>query len=153
MTQLPDEVDAGSVVKVSCSVTHTCSSHPPKFSWSVSNLTSEATHTSLPQGIWKMTSTITFLAESGDGERSLTCTATYWRGRKQSSTALLIVTGQWKYCCLLVCHLMGLFIFFPHCLTSTGSLSFQLKRSLPVTIPVLILFPMVVFAAVIILKR
>ncbi|XP_056901509.1 uncharacterized protein LOC130532721 isoform X2 [Takifugu flavidus] len=126
MTQIPTEVDAGTIVTVSCSVTHTCSSHPPEFSWSVSNLTSEATHTLLPQGVWKSTSTITFMADGGDGEKSLTCTASYWRGRKQATT------GQ---------------------LTVKGSLGFQLKRSLPVTIPVLILLLIVTVAAVVIFKR
>lgn len=104
MTKIPEEVDAGAVVTVSCSVTHTCSSHPPEFSWSVSDLTKEATHTMSPQGTWKTTSTITFLADGGDGEKRLTCTATYWRGRKQSSSAQLIVKGQSKPLGLLLCH-------------------------------------------------
>lgn len=108
MTQIPEEVDAGAVVTVSCSVTHTCSSHPPEFSWSVSELTREATHTFLSQGTWKTTSTITFLADGGDGEKSLTCTATYWGNRKQSSTAQLTVKGQWKQFGLLFGHKFSL---------------------------------------------
>lgn len=95
MTQIPAEVEAGSIITVSCSVTHTCSSHPPEFSWSVPALTREAEHTLLPQGAWKTNSTITFLADGGDGEKSLTCTATYWRGKKQSSTIQMTVKGQW----------------------------------------------------------
>lgn len=112
MTQIPTEVDAGTIVMVSCSVTHTCSSHPPEFSWSVSTLTSEATHTVLPQGVWKSTSTITFMAEGGDGEKSLTCTATYWLGRKHSATGQLTVKGQWMQFCLWGCHIFSLFILF-----------------------------------------
>lgn len=104
MSQIPKEVDAGAVVTVSCSVTHTCPSHPPELSWSVSDLTREATHTMSPQGTWKTTSTITFLADGGDGEKSLTCTATYWGGKKQSSSAQLTVTGQWKPLGLLFCQ-------------------------------------------------
>lgn len=156
MTQIPEEVDAGAVVTVSCSVTHTCSSHPPEFSWSVSDLTKEATHTMLPQGTWKTTSTITFLADGGDGEKRLTCTATYWRGKKQSSSAQLTVKGQWKPLGLLLCHKFGFFFFLKkiQCITSTGSLSFQLKRSLPVTIPVSVLvLSGIMVAAVAIFKR
>lgn len=101
---MPEEVDAGAVVTVSCSVTHTCPSHPPEFSWSVSELTKEATHTLLPQGAWKTTSTITFLADGGDGEKSLSCTAAYWRSRKQSSSGRLTVKGQWRQLGQLFCR-------------------------------------------------
>ncbi|GAA6224944.1 myelin-associated glycoprotein-like [Lates japonicus] len=109
MTPVPAEVDAGSTISVSCSVNHTCPSHPPVFAWSVSNLTSEVTHTLTTQGVWKVTSTITFLVEGGDGVKSLTCTATFWRGKQQASTVKLNVKG---------------------------SLMYQFRGSLPVSIPV-----------------
>uniref|UniRef100_A0A8D0D5I4 Si:dkey-238d18.7 n=1 Tax=Sander lucioperca TaxID=283035 RepID=A0A8D0D5I4_SANLU len=80
------EVDAGSTITVSCSVTHTCPSHPPVFSWSVPHLTSEVTHTWTPQGIWETTSTITFMAAGGDGVKNLTCTAISWGGKQRAST-------------------------------------------------------------------
>uniref|UniRef100_A0A674P7A2 Ig-like domain-containing protein n=1 Tax=Takifugu rubripes TaxID=31033 RepID=A0A674P7A2_TAKRU len=129
MTQIPTEVDAGTIVTVSCSVTHTCSSHPPEFSWSVSNLTSEATHTLLPQGVWKSTSTITFMADGGDGEKSLTCTASYWRGRKQATTGQLTVKGQWMQFCLWGCHIFSLFTLFTAYVNRiTGSLWERLSR-------------------------
>lgn len=112
MTQIPKEVDAGAVLTVSCSVVHTCSSHPPEFSWSVSVLTREATHTLLPQDTWKTTSTITFSADGGDGEKNVTCTATYWRGRQQSSTAQLTVKGQWKQLGLSFCRKFSVNLFF-----------------------------------------
>uniref|UniRef100_A0A3Q0SXL8 Si:dkey-238d18.9 n=1 Tax=Amphilophus citrinellus TaxID=61819 RepID=A0A3Q0SXL8_AMPCI len=79
MSPLPEATDAGSTITVSCSVTHTCSSHPPVFSWSVAILTSEVSHTMMSQGIWQTTSTISFTVTEGDGDRSLTCTATFWR--------------------------------------------------------------------------
>eukprot|EP00064_Thunnus_orientalis_P016176 superscaffoldBa00003149_g16239 len=93
MTPVPAEVDAGSTITVSCSVTHTCSSHPPVFSWSVHELTTEVTHTWTPQGIWETTSTITFTAAGGDGPQDLTCTAMFWRGKQQASTVKLNVKG------------------------------------------------------------
>uniref|UniRef100_A0A8C9Z8N7 Ig-like domain-containing protein n=1 Tax=Sander lucioperca TaxID=283035 RepID=A0A8C9Z8N7_SANLU len=86
MTSVPAEVDAGSTITVSCSVTHTCPSHPPVFSWSVPHLTSEVTHTWTPQGIWETTSTITFMAAGGDGVKNLTCTAISWGGKQRSYT-------------------------------------------------------------------
>ncbi|XP_054478238.1 Schwann cell myelin protein-like isoform X2 [Anoplopoma fimbria] len=93
MTSVPAEIDAGSTITVSCSVTHTCPSHPPVFSWSVPNLTNEVTHTSMPQGIWQTTSTITFVAAGGDGAKSLTCTALWWGDKQQAHTVQLTVKG------------------------------------------------------------
>ncbi|XP_074510099.1 uncharacterized protein LOC141779249 isoform X2 [Sebastes fasciatus] len=94
MTSVPAEVDAGSTITVSCSVTHTCPSHPPVFTWSVPNLTSEVAHTWMPQGIWETTSTITFMAAGGDGVKSLTCTAIFWRGKQRAGTVELTVKGS-----------------------------------------------------------
>ncbi|XP_067457968.1 uncharacterized protein [Thunnus thynnus] len=120
MTPVPAEVDAGSTITVSCSVTHTCSSHPPVFSWSVHELTTEVTHTWTPQGIWETTSTITFTAAGGDGPQDLTCTAMFWRGKQQASTVKLNVKG---------------------------SLMYQLRRSLPVATPVSILVLIIITLA------
>uniref|UniRef100_A0A8C9Z5L9 Si:dkey-238d18.7 n=1 Tax=Sander lucioperca TaxID=283035 RepID=A0A8C9Z5L9_SANLU len=92
MTSVPAEVDAGSTITVSCSVTHTCPSHPPVFSWSVPHLTSEVTHTWTPQGIWETTSTITFMAAGGDGVKNLTCTAISWGGKPISFVGLISCT-------------------------------------------------------------
>lgn len=94
MSQVPKEVFAGSMINVSCSVTHTCASHPPEFSWSVPNLTNEVEHTMMSRGVWKITSMITFMADGGDGVKHLTCTATFWRGKQQASTVTLTVKGQ-----------------------------------------------------------
>ncbi|XP_031154727.1 uncharacterized protein LOC116049323 [Sander lucioperca] len=94
MTSVPAEVDAGSTITVSCSVTHTCPSHPPVFSWSVPHLTSEVTHTWTPQGIWETTSTITFMAAGGDGVKNLTCTAISWGGKQRASTVQMTVKGS-----------------------------------------------------------
>uniref|UniRef100_A0A3B5K7R4 Ig-like domain-containing protein n=1 Tax=Takifugu rubripes TaxID=31033 RepID=A0A3B5K7R4_TAKRU len=104
---------------VVCSVQHTCFSSPPLLTISgilgsdrTSDTSVEATHTLLPQGVWKSTSTITFMADGGDGEKSLTCTASYWRGRKQATTGQLTVKGQWMQFCLWGCHIFSLFTLF-----------------------------------------
>ncbi|KAM8734355.1 uncharacterized protein AB9X84_023185 isoform 4-T4 [Acanthopagrus schlegelii] len=120
MTPVPTEVDAGSTITVSCSVTYTCSSHPPEFSWSVSNLTSKVTDTNTEQGIWERNSTITFMVTGRDGVHTLTCTATFWRGKQQASSVELSVKG---------------------------SLMYQFRSSVPVTMPVSALVLIVIILA------
>ncbi|XP_047453824.1 uncharacterized protein LOC125015854 isoform X3 [Mugil cephalus] len=88
MTTIPAEVDADSTLTVSCSVTHTCPSHAPQFSWSVPSITSDVSHTLMSGGVWQTTSTITFRAA---GVRNLTCTATFWPENQQASTVQLNV--------------------------------------------------------------
>lgn len=97
MSSVPTEVNAGSTVTVSCSVSHTCSSHPPEFSWSVPSVNNEVSDTSLSRGVWKRTSTITFVVPGGDGLKNLTCIATFWPKHKYARTFTLIVQGTLKY--------------------------------------------------------
>uniref|UniRef100_A0A3Q3X6G5 Immunoglobulin V-set domain-containing protein n=1 Tax=Mola mola TaxID=94237 RepID=A0A3Q3X6G5_MOLML len=80
----PAEVEAGLTINVSCSVTHTCPSHPPVFSWSVPHITNKVTNALMPTGVWETTSTITFMAGAGDGVKSLNCTAISWRGKENN---------------------------------------------------------------------
>ncbi|KAK2910388.1 uncharacterized protein [Channa argus] len=120
MTSVPAEVDAGSTLIVSCSVKHTCPSHPPVFSWSVQNLTSEVMHTQMTQGLWETTSTITFIVPAGDGVKNLNCTATFWRNKEQVSAVKLNVKG---------------------------SLMYQMTSSLPVGIPVSIVVLIIIIIA------
>ncbi|MEQ2234070.1 hypothetical protein ILYODFUR_028186 [Ilyodon furcidens] len=112
ISSVPAEVNAGSSVTVSCSVSHTCSSHPPEFSWSVPFINNELSDTLLSRGVWKRTSTITFVVAGGDGLKNLTCTAIFWREKKQDSTVTLIVQGTLKH---------------------------QMEKSVPVVIPVSLL--------------
>lgn len=112
MSQVPKEVYAGSTINVSCSVTHTCASHPPEFSWSVSNLTNEVEHTMMSRGVWQITSMITFTADGGDGVKHLTCTATFWRGKQQASTVTLSVKGQQFRSAVMSCNFKPTIIFF-----------------------------------------
>ncbi|XP_061572527.1 uncharacterized protein LOC133428310 isoform X2 [Cololabis saira] len=120
MTRVPTEVDAGSTVTVSCSVNHTCSSHPPEFSWSVPDITSQVSDTLMSQGVWQRTSTITFMVPGGDGDRILTCTAIFWREKKQASTVTLVVKG---------------------------TMMFQLRSSVPVVVPVSLLVLLLIIVA------
>ncbi|XP_067367065.1 sialic acid-binding Ig-like lectin 14 [Channa argus] len=93
MTSVPAEVDAGSTFSVSCAVMHTYPLHPPVFSCSVQNLTSEVVHTQMTQGLWETTSTITFMVPVGDGVKTLNCSATFWRNKEQVRTVKLNVKG------------------------------------------------------------
>ncbi|XP_030012812.1 uncharacterized protein LOC115434832 isoform X3 [Sphaeramia orbicularis] len=91
------EVDAGSTTTASCSVTHTCSTHHPQFSWNVAVLTNKVEHTLTARGIWKTTSTISFTVAVGDGPKNLTCTAKFWGNKQQDSTDNLNVKGSLMY--------------------------------------------------------
>lgn len=104
MSTVPAEVNAGLTVSVSCSVSHTCPSHPPEFSWSVPNITSEVSDTLISRGTWQRTSTISFIVPEGDGVQSLTCTAIFWREIQQGSTVTLMVKGEHIY---LLCVCFG----------------------------------------------
>ncbi|KAF7648240.1 hypothetical protein LDENG_00160090 [Lucifuga dentata] len=97
ISPIPTVVDAGSTVNVTCSVTHTCPSHPPTFSWSVQTLTSEDRHALTAQGTWETSSIVTFMAAGGDGIQNLTCTAHFWRGKKQINTVSFTVKGSLKF--------------------------------------------------------
>uniref|UniRef100_A0A8P4G896 Ig-like domain-containing protein n=1 Tax=Dicentrarchus labrax TaxID=13489 RepID=A0A8P4G896_DICLA len=108
MTSVPAEVDAGSTITVSCSVMHTCPSHPPVLSWSVPSLTSEVIHTSMQQGIWQTTSTISFMVAGGDGVKNLTCTAISWRGKQQANTVKLTVKGAENYNHIIIPTVVGI---------------------------------------------
>ncbi|XP_054882833.1 sialic acid-binding Ig-like lectin 12 [Poeciliopsis prolifica] len=112
MSLVPAQVNAGSTVNVSCSVSHSCSSHPPKFSWSVPYVNNEVSDTEMSRGVWKTTSTITFVVAGGDGQRNLNCTAIFWRGKNETRTFKLIVEGTTAY---------------------------QMQKAIPVVIPVVIL--------------
>uniref|UniRef100_A0A3P9L9D5 Si:dkey-238d18.9 n=1 Tax=Oryzias latipes TaxID=8090 RepID=A0A3P9L9D5_ORYLA len=78
---------------VSCSVTHTCPSHSPEFSWSVPHISSAVSDSLISGGIWQRTSIINFIVAPGDGVKNLTCTASFWGEKKGVTTAALTVTG------------------------------------------------------------
>uniref|UniRef100_A0A3P9IT96 Uncharacterized protein n=1 Tax=Oryzias latipes TaxID=8090 RepID=A0A3P9IT96_ORYLA len=92
ITGVPAEVDAGSALTVSCSVTHTCPSHSPEFSWSVPHISSAVSDSLMSGGIWQRTSIINFIVAPGDGVKNLTCTASFWGEKKGVTTATLTVT-------------------------------------------------------------
>ncbi|XP_055019477.1 uncharacterized protein LOC110171494 isoform X2 [Boleophthalmus pectinirostris] len=109
MTKTLPEATAGSIMTVSCSVTHTCPTRPPEFVWSIAPLTNDITHTAMKTGVWETTSNISFIVPNGDGQNSVTCTANFWRNKQESNTSHFIVKG---------------------------SLIHQMRRSIPIIAPV-----------------
>uniref|UniRef100_A0A665SZK2 Si:dkey-238d18.12 n=1 Tax=Echeneis naucrates TaxID=173247 RepID=A0A665SZK2_ECHNA len=108
MSPLPKDVSAGSVITVSCSVTHTCPSHPPEFSWSIPILSSEVTHIMRTQDIWEITSTITFMVAGGDGVKNLTCTAIFWRDK--SSLPISIPVSALVLIAVILAAVLGVIV-------------------------------------------
>ncbi|CAL8248704.1 unnamed protein product [Lota lota] len=125
MSAVPDEVDAGSVVNVTCSVKHTCSSHPPVLTWSNHTTTTVIRHTWMGQGVWETTSTVTLVPETGDGTKDLSCTATFWRGKAQITSVQITVKG---------------------------SLVFHLRSSMPIMTPTVTVAIVVLLAAAVYLR-
>uniref|UniRef100_A0A3B3HLV2 Ig-like domain-containing protein n=1 Tax=Oryzias latipes TaxID=8090 RepID=A0A3B3HLV2_ORYLA len=94
------EVDAGSALTVSCSVTHTCPSHSPEFSWSVPHISS-AVSDSLISGV-----------APGDGVKNLTCTASFWGEKKGVTTVTLTSQSECYYLILSSVTASGLLCVF-----------------------------------------
>ncbi|XP_035288834.1 uncharacterized protein LOC118235506 isoform X2 [Anguilla anguilla] len=91
MTPLPEETEEGSALSATCSVEHTCPTHPPTFTWNVKDGKTTTSHTQISRSTWKTSSTLTFLPAGDNYEEQLTCSATF-RGRKrQDSSASLNV--------------------------------------------------------------
>lgn len=153
MSQVPKEVYAGSTINVSCSVTHTCATHPPEFSWSVPNLTNKVEHTMMSRGVWHITSMITFMADGGDGVKHLTCTATFWRDKQQASTVTLTVKGQ-QITSAVIIIILQICTNNKNVPLSTGTLAHKLRTSQHIIILVIIgIIIAAAFAGVICKKR
>ncbi|KAJ8378942.1 hypothetical protein AAFF_G00233070 [Aldrovandia affinis] len=66
-----------------CSVKHTCPSHPPSLTWNVKDATTTTNHTQSSHGIWETSSTLKFVPTANNYEEELTCSAIFWRGKRQ----------------------------------------------------------------------
>ncbi|XP_039972944.1 myeloid cell surface antigen CD33-like isoform X2 [Xiphias gladius] len=85
---------------VTCSVTHTCSSHVPKLTWSRSTTDGVTeVHREIHSGNWELQSIMTFIPEEKDDHSEVTCTATF-NGEKTSSATLKLYlkrTGNYNH--------------------------------------------------------
>ncbi|XP_072547729.1 uncharacterized protein [Salminus brasiliensis] len=94
ISSLPEELEPGKKFTISCSVTHTCSSHPPTITWSIKTAKEVVSHMEGRAGQWKTTSTVTFMPTGYEGEEDLICSASFRGGKKQESAIYLpIITG------------------------------------------------------------
>lgn len=88
----------GQNVSASCSVSASCPTSPPVFTWSHSGAEHVQTQ-HLQDGEWSATSTLTFQATSTDHNKPLKCTVKYKGGRHHETRKVLNViceyTRQW----------------------------------------------------------
>lgn len=73
---------------ITCSVVHTCPTHPPTLTWSRTGEVFEV-HKEVLRGYWEKRSTLTFIPGEEDDHKEITCTATF-HGPKSSSKTLKV---------------------------------------------------------------
>ncbi|KAK3560905.1 hypothetical protein QTP86_022883 [Hemibagrus guttatus] len=95
ISALPHEMEPGKRFTINCTVTHTCSSHPPKISWNVQAAREVVSHVKRSAGKWETTSTITFIPTGYEEEDNLICSALFWKGKKEESSTLLSVKREY----------------------------------------------------------
>ncbi|KAL4657675.1 myelin-associated glycoprotein-like, partial [Arapaima gigas] len=112
MTPLPHEVDEGTPVEATCSVTHTCPTHPPWFAWNVREAQSVAHHTERGDGVWETSSTLTFTPYGSNFEDVLTCNVTFWGGKTEQMSRSLNVKRRYSHLPVVLPASCSVFIFF-----------------------------------------
>ncbi|XP_067306349.1 sialoadhesin isoform X2 [Pseudorasbora parva] len=122
MSSLPEDTEPGTRITVKCSVNHTCSSHPPKISWSVPTVQETISHNHMGGGVCETMSAVTFIPTGNEEKEEIVCSAKFWGDKTQNSTASLIVkrvqgVGFEPYVIasslifILICILTGVFIY------------------------------------------
>ncbi|KAK9962508.1 hypothetical protein ABG768_007866 [Culter alburnus] len=92
MSSLPEDIEPGTRVTVKCSVNHTCSSHPPKITWSVPTARETISHNHMGGGVWETVSTVIFIPTGYEEKDEIVCSANFWGGKtQQNNTAFLSV--------------------------------------------------------------
>ncbi|KAJ4931046.1 hypothetical protein JOQ06_025346 [Pogonophryne albipinna] len=87
---MKEEVTEGQSVSASCSVSHSCPTSPPVFTWSHSG-EEHVQPQQLEDGQWSATSTLTFQPTSADHNKPVQCTVTYKGGQHHKTSRTLKV--------------------------------------------------------------
>lgn len=88
------KVRVGRAASVSCSVTHSCPTSPPVFSWSHLGR-EDIQHTPLNDGQLRTTSTLSFQPSREDHNNLLRCSIRYKGGQQQEKRSLLKVMCEY----------------------------------------------------------
>ncbi|XP_036929734.1 myeloid cell surface antigen CD33-like isoform X2 [Acanthopagrus latus] len=97
-------------LSVTCSVTYTCTSHPPTLTWSKGKKDDIAeVHKDIKPGTWEVLSILTFTPTAQDDHSKLTCTATFYgEERRSSKTMMLYVKRKENYNHIIIPTVVGL---------------------------------------------
>lgn len=101
----------------SCSVLHSCPTHPPVLKWNHPGQTLLQTQT-LDSGQYRVTSTLTFHLTRADHKKTLQCSVRYYRGQGQKASKVLQVKCEclWLHSIQMHLHVRALPCFFFGCL-------------------------------------
>uniref|UniRef100_A0A671XLI1 Ig-like domain-containing protein n=1 Tax=Sparus aurata TaxID=8175 RepID=A0A671XLI1_SPAAU len=94
-----------------CSVTHTCTSHPPTLTWSMGKKDDiSEVHKEIKPGTWEVLSILTFTPREQDDHSELTCTATFHGEERKSSSkkVMLYVKRTENYNHIIIPTVVGL---------------------------------------------
>nr|XP_021322151.1 uncharacterized protein LOC101884840 [Danio rerio] len=126
MSSVPEDIEPGTAVTVKCSVKHTCSSHPPKITWSVPTVRETISHNPMGGGVWETVSKMKFIPTGYEEEDEIICSANFWGGKTQSNSSAplsvkriqAVESGPYiiasSLVFVLICILAGVFMYKRH---------------------------------------
>lgn len=82
--------EEGKPLYFSCHARHTCPSHQPKFSWN-RDVKDTKFYRDIGHGVWEVESVLTFTATEADDHTDITCTVTYYGGKKATTSRKLYI--------------------------------------------------------------
>uniref|UniRef100_A0A4W6CU03 Ig-like domain-containing protein n=1 Tax=Lates calcarifer TaxID=8187 RepID=A0A4W6CU03_LATCA len=93
---------------VTCSVIHTCPSHPPTLTWSRSTRDGLIEdHREIHSGFWEKQSILTFIPEVKDDHSEITCTAEFHKQQTSSATMKVYVKRSENYNHIIIPAVVG----------------------------------------------